>query len=81
MRESGAQMGKSLPKSRELCHENLYQAKSRPDSLSPVPLFFFIFLAVLGIEPRASRMLNKCSTSQLNPQALMPLTVAALKVQ
>jgi hypothetical protein len=31
-------------------------------------LVFFLFLIVLGIEPRASYMLAKCSTTELHPQ-------------
>lgn len=36
-------------------------------------IYFFIFiLAMLGIEPRASDMLGKCSATELHPKKLSP---------
>jgi len=35
-----------------------------------VSFFSFFFFSELGIEPRALRLLGKCSTTELNPQSL-----------
>lgn len=35
-------------------------------------LFFFIVCLVLGMEPRALHMLDKCSTTELHPPSSLP---------